>query len=76
MGFAAETENTEAHARKKLIDKAIDCIFVNDVSDKTIGFDSDMNAGVFLSPDASHELKPMNKRLLAGQLLNHLVTML
>ena len=76
MGFAAETENTEAYARKKLIDKAIDCIFVNDVSDKTIGFDSEFNAGMLLSADASHELKPMNKRVLAGHLLNHLVTML
>ena len=76
MGFAAETENTEVYARKKLTDKAIDCIFVNDVSDKTIGFDSDMNAGVFLLPDASHELKPMNKRVLASHLLNHLVAML
>ena len=76
MGFAAETENTEVHARKKLVDKVIDCIFVNDVSDKTIGFDSDMNAGVFLSPDTSHELKPMNKRVMASHLLNHLVAML
>ena len=76
MGFAAETENTEVHARKKLNDKAIDCIFVNDVSDKTIGFDSDMNAGVFLSQDTSHELKPMNKRVMASHLLNHLVAML
>ena len=76
MGFAAETENTEVHARKKLVDKAIDCIFVNDVSDKTIGFDSEMNAGVFLSPDASHELKPMNKRVMASHLLDHLVAML
>ena len=76
MGFAAETENAEAYARKKLIDKAIDCIFVNDVSDKTIGFNSEFNAGMLLSADASHELKPMNKRVLAGHLLNHLVTML
>ena len=76
MGFAAETENTEVHARKKLVDKVIDCIFVNDVSDKTIGFDSDMNEGVFLSPDTSHELKPMNKRVMASHLLNHLVAML
>ncbi|PDH36641.1 MAG: bifunctional phosphopantothenoylcysteine decarboxylase/phosphopantothenate--cysteine ligase CoaBC [Halieaceae bacterium MED-G27] len=76
MGFAAETENTEAYAHKKLIEKAIDCIFVNDVSDKTIGFDSEFNAGMLLSSDATHELKPMNKRVLASHLLNHLVTML
>ena len=43
---------------------------------QTFGFDSDMNAGVFLSPDTSHELKPMNKRLMASHLLNHLVAML
>ncbi|MAV74405.1 MAG: bifunctional 4'-phosphopantothenoylcysteine decarboxylase/phosphopantothenoylcysteine synthetase [Cellvibrionales bacterium TMED21] len=76
MGFAAETENTEAYAHKKLIEKAIDCIFVNDVSDKTIGFDSEFNAGMLLSSDATHELKPMNKRVLASHLVNHLVTML
>lgn len=43
VGFAAETESPVAHARDKLARKGLDLIIVNDVSDTTIGFDSDDN---------------------------------
>ena len=42
-GFAAETGNLEEYALKKLTAKNADVIFGNDVSDKTIGFNSDEN---------------------------------
>jgi phosphopantothenoylcysteine decarboxylase/phosphopantothenate--cysteine ligase len=43
VGFAAETENVKANARKKLRDKSLDLIVANDVSQEGIGFDSDLN---------------------------------
>ncbi|MDC0992605.1 bifunctional phosphopantothenoylcysteine decarboxylase/phosphopantothenate--cysteine ligase CoaBC [Candidatus Pelagibacter sp.] len=43
IGFAAETNNVEENAKKKLEEKNCDWIIANDVSNKTIGFDSSFN---------------------------------
>ncbi|MDC0585481.1 bifunctional phosphopantothenoylcysteine decarboxylase/phosphopantothenate--cysteine ligase CoaBC [Candidatus Pelagibacter sp.] len=43
IGFAAETEDVESNAEKKLNHKNCDWIIANDVSDKKIGFNSDFN---------------------------------
>ena len=43
IGFAAETNDIQVNAKKKLTEKNCDWIIANDVSDKSIGFDSDYN---------------------------------
>ena len=43
IGFAAETNDVENNAKKKLNDKNCDWIIANDVSNKKIGFNSDFN---------------------------------
>jgi phosphopantothenoylcysteine decarboxylase / phosphopantothenate---cysteine ligase len=43
IGFAAETNDLEKNAKKKLIEKNCDWLIANDVSNKSIGFDSDFN---------------------------------
>ena len=43
IGFAAETNNLQENAQKKLIEKNCDWIIANDVSNNSIGFDSDFN---------------------------------
>lgn len=43
-GFAAETERLPQEAKRKLRAKNLDAIAANDVSKKTIGFESDSNA--------------------------------
>ena len=43
VGFAAETNDVENNAEKKLNNKNCDWIIANNVSDKKIGFDSDFN---------------------------------
>ena len=43
IGFAAETNDIQANAKKKLIEKNCDWIIANDVSNNSIGFDSDFN---------------------------------
>ena len=43
IGFAAETDNVENNAEKKLNNKNCDWIVANDVSNKKIGFSSDFN---------------------------------
>ena len=48
IGFAAETFDIEKNAKKKLMEKNCDWIIVNDVSNKSIGFDSDFNEVIIL----------------------------
>ena len=43
IGFAAETSDIINNAKKKLMEKNCDWIIANDVSNKSIGFDSDFN---------------------------------
>jgi phosphopantothenoylcysteine decarboxylase/phosphopantothenate--cysteine ligase len=43
IGFAAETSNIQVNAKRKLIEKNCDWVIANDVSNKSIGFNSDFN---------------------------------
>jgi phosphopantothenoylcysteine decarboxylase/phosphopantothenate--cysteine ligase len=51
IGFAAETENIEDNALKKIKDKNLDFIVANNIADETIGFESDFNQLIFVFPD-------------------------
>lgn len=69
IGFAAETEQLESHARQKLTRKRCDLIIANDVSKPGIGFDSDHNEVLLVYPDHSEPLPPATKHDLAHQLV-------
>jgi phosphopantothenoylcysteine decarboxylase/phosphopantothenate--cysteine ligase len=69
VGFAAETENLVANARDKLQRKNLDMVIANDVSDKTIGFDSDNNAVTLVAGDTETVFAETSKRHLARQLI-------
>ncbi len=70
VGFAAETEDLERHARSKLERKRLDLIAGNRVGDSGLGFDSDRNALLVLWPDGGRADLPAGpKTLLARQLL-------
>ena len=43
IGFAAETNDIKNNAKKKLMEKNCDWIIANDVSNRSIGFESDFN---------------------------------
>ena len=43
IGFAAETNNVEENAKKKLEEKNCDWVIANDFSNKAIGFYSNFN---------------------------------
>lgn len=51
VGFAAETNDLEAYAQRKLVEKNLDWIVANDVSGPEIGMNSDDNAVVVISRD-------------------------
>lgn len=76
VGFAAETHEVKAYARKKLASKSLDFIFANDVSDQSIGFNSELNAGVLISKDSEITMPMSSKRVLAESIVSELSTVL
>jgi phosphopantothenoylcysteine decarboxylase/phosphopantothenate--cysteine ligase len=68
VGFAAETENVVAHAKKKLKSKGCDWILANDVSDGTGTFGGDSNAVHLVTPDAVEDWPRMSKSEVAARL--------
>lgn len=72
VGFAAETENLEHHARTKLHDKGVDMIAANWVgADTKGGFESDENALRLVWLEGEQELPMMSKAKLARELVSH-----
>lgn len=69
MGFAAETENVTANARKKLVEKNADLIVANDVSSSDSGFDVDTNRVTLVSVDEWTELPLLTKRAAADAIV-------
>ncbi len=69
VGFAAETQDIERHARDKLERKNLDMVIANDVSDSAIGFDSDDNAVLVVDPTGSETIPRTHKSILARQLI-------
>lgn len=56
VGFAAEHgERAVDYARKKLTEKGLDAVVVNDISRKDIGFDVDMNEVAILAMDGERQ---------------------
>ncbi len=70
VGFAAETHQVIEYAQNKLKHKNLDLIVANDVSDTTIGFNSDENAVTLVGPDFEEPLPKCSKWQLAGQLID------
>ena len=73
VGFAAETSDPIENAREKRTRKGIDAIVVNDVSDKTIGFNSNENAFTLIHPKGEITFAKKNKRALADELLDSII---
>ena len=70
MGFCAETERVEEHARSKLIKKGLDFIVANDVSKSDIGFDSDFNEVSVFTDSSQKFFQKSSKSLLAIKLVS------
>ena len=68
VGFAAETEKIEEHARAKLEKKRLDMIAANRVGEG-LAFDSDDNALTVLWPGGSRQLGQKSKEDLARELI-------
>ena len=69
LGFAAETQNLREYAIKKLQRKKLNMIAANDVSDSTIGFNSEQNALTVFWSKGEIKLDVADKQFLARQLM-------
>jgi phosphopantothenoylcysteine decarboxylase/phosphopantothenate--cysteine ligase len=69
LGFAAETNDVENYARKKLVNKKLNMIAANDVSIPGLGFNSDRNALIVITKEHTQKLAPASKDSLALELL-------
>ena len=73
IGFAAETNDVLANARKKLESKSLDAIVLNDVSQPGIGFDSERNAVTILTHAGTETVPETSKWEVAHRVLDVVV---
>ncbi|MBM4324054.1 MAG: bifunctional phosphopantothenoylcysteine decarboxylase/phosphopantothenate--cysteine ligase CoaBC, partial [Deltaproteobacteria bacterium] len=77
VGFAAETEDLVTNAKKKLKEKNLDLIVVNDVTKPGAGFVSETNQVKFLYPSGEvKDLPMMSKEEVARVILDEVVGLL
>lgn len=72
IGFAAETTNLEAAARKKLLEKKCDWILANDVSPETGTFGGDFNTVCLLRDENETHWQKISKQEVATKLVEEI----
>jgi phosphopantothenoylcysteine decarboxylase / phosphopantothenate---cysteine ligase len=70
VGFAAESEHLIEYARKKLLEKNLDLIIANNISDASIGFNSDENEVAVIAKETTIEISRRSKQQLARELID------
>ena len=77
IGFAAESDELEANARKKLGKKQLDLIVANDITDPASTFGSDTNKVIIIDRQGKAEQLPvLSKREVADRILDRVVKLL
>ncbi len=75
IGFSAETNDLIKNSKKKLIGKNCDWIIANNVSDSSIGFQSDFNEVTILYNNKNPEtILRTKKNLLADQIVERVIS--
>ncbi len=69
VGFAAETENLVQYATRKLEAKNLDMIVANNVSDDSIGFNSDENEALIITGEGQQPLPKASKEVIARKII-------
>lgn len=70
VGFAAETRDVVSYARDKLERKGLNMIVANDVSDPSIGFNSEDNEAMVITRDKEQLLARASKSTIARQVVD------
>lgn len=74
IGFAAESSNIEEEGRKKLLDKKLDLIAVNDISSASAGFEVDNNQITLIDSFQVVKLLHTSKLQTADLIWDHVVS--
>lgn len=75
IAFAAEMGLDVERAREKLHRKGADAIVLNDITHSDLGFDSDRNAGVFITDEGAVPLPAASKDKIATRILDGVVAL-
>ena len=73
VGFAAETDDIEENAQKKLTSKSLDLICANDVGRSDVGFNADDNELLALWPGGQRRIAKAHKQIVAKELIQLIV---
>ena len=79
IGFAAETNDIKNNAKKKLMEKNCDWIVANDISNKSIGFDSDFNEVTIFYKDKNindEKITIRKKSEISDEIINRVISQL
>lgn len=76
VGFAAETNDVLRYAREKRLRKKLDAIVLNDVSDKSIGFDSFENKVTLIHDGGEVEVPFASKDVIAARIVSETMSLL
>jgi len=69
IGFAAETENINENAQKKLIEKELDLIVANEISELHNPFGSKTNSVTFMTPNKAENMDECDKYLIGREIV-------
>jgi phosphopantothenoylcysteine decarboxylase/phosphopantothenate--cysteine ligase len=76
VGFAAESNDHEAEGRRKLHDKNVDLMVVNDILGDKTGFDVDTNQVTLISRERVEPLPLLSKEETANRIWDQVVSLL
>jgi phosphopantothenoylcysteine decarboxylase/phosphopantothenate--cysteine ligase len=77
VGFAAETQNLEAEARRKLLDKNLDLMVANEVNRPDSGFQVDTNQVTVIAREGEAQVLPLlSKEEVAEKILDRVANLL
>ena len=75
IGFSAETEELEKNAIQKLNDKRCDLIIANDVSNKSIGFDTNCNeVTIYYKNKNKEKINKTKKSIIAENIVDRVLS--
>ncbi len=70
-GFALETDNGIDNAKKKLVEKNLDLIILNNALEKGAGFETETNIVTFIDEKRIRRLKKMSKYDVGNEILDY-----
>jgi phosphopantothenoylcysteine decarboxylase/phosphopantothenate--cysteine ligase len=75
IGFAAETRDVKEEAQRKRLDKNLDAVVANDVSQNDAGFDVDTNRVLWVSAAGAQEWPLLSKVEVARRIWNEIAVL-